>query len=115
MRLETIARTRPTRTPGLHRLFDGRTLDWLADGEVDAAVCAPGVLHGLPTTTGWPALTAEIRRCCCARCPVRPGRPPIRRRPAGGLLHPAPRQAGAPGADDGDTVTTLLRRCATAP
>ncbi|MFF7368602.1 MULTISPECIES: class I SAM-dependent methyltransferase [Streptomyces] len=89
-----------------YRLFDGRTLDWLADGSVDAAVCCL-VYCTDPDDGRLAGLTAEIRRV------LRPGAPYVLAdlNPAATGVTFSTLRHGEPGAryDDGDTVTTLLR------
>lgn len=89
-----------------YRQFDGRTLSWLADGSVDAAVCCL-VYCTDPDDDRLAALTSEIRRV------LRPGAPYLLAdlNPAAtGVAFSTLRQ-GEPGAvyGDGDTVPTVLR------
>ncbi|MBL1104428.1 class I SAM-dependent methyltransferase [Streptomyces sp. 5-8] len=89
-----------------YRLFDGRTLDWLADDSVDAAVCCL-VYCTDPDDGRLAALTAEIRRV------LRPGAPYLLAdlNPAATGVAFSTLRHGEPEAvyDDGDTVPTLLR------
>ncbi|CAL9350874.1 class I SAM-dependent methyltransferase [Streptomyces sp. enrichment culture] len=89
-----------------YRLFDGRTLDWLADDTIDAAVCCL-VYCTDPDDERLAALTAEIRRV------LRPGAPYLLAdlNPAATGVAFSTLRHGEPGAvyGDGDTVPTLLR------
>ncbi|CAL9281769.1 class I SAM-dependent methyltransferase [Streptomyces sp. SudanB182_2057] len=89
-----------------YRSFDGRTLDWLADDSVDAAVCCL-VYCTDPDDGRLAALTAEIRRV------LRPGAPYLLAdlNPAATGVAFSTLRHGEPGAvyGDGDTVPTLLR------
>ncbi|MFD0395791.1 class I SAM-dependent methyltransferase [Streptomyces nogalater] len=89
-----------------YRLFDGRTLDWLADDSVDAAVCCL-VYCTDPDDGRLAALTAEIRRV------LRPGAPYLLAdlNPAATGVAFSTLRHGEPGAvyGDGDPVPTLLR------
>ncbi|WTO33327.1 methyltransferase domain-containing protein [Streptomyces achromogenes] len=89
-----------------YRFFDGRTLDWLADDSVDAAVCCL-VYCTDPDDGRLAALTAEIRRV------LRPGAPYLLAdlNPAATGVAFSTLRHGEPGAvyGDGDTVPTLLR------
>ncbi|MFJ9817444.1 class I SAM-dependent methyltransferase [Streptomyces sp. NPDC101151] len=89
-----------------YRLFDGRTLSWLADNSVHAAVCCL-VYCTDPDNDRLAALTAEIHRV------LRPGAPYLLAdlNPAATGLAFSTLRHGEPGAvyADGDTVATLLR------
>ncbi|WP_181798560.1 class I SAM-dependent methyltransferase [Streptomyces sp. WELS2] len=89
-----------------YRLFDGRTLDRLADDSVDAAVCCL-VYCTDPDDGRLAALTAEIRRV------LRPAAPYLLAdlNPAATGVAFSTLRHGEPGAvyGDGDTVPTLLR------
>ncbi|QTE02834.1 class I SAM-dependent methyltransferase [Streptomyces cyanogenus] len=89
-----------------YRLFDGRSLDWLADGTVDAAVCCL-VYCTDPDDHRLAGLTAEIRRV------LRPGAPYVLAdlNPAATGVVFSTLRHGEPGAvyRDGDAVATLLR------
>ncbi|MEU1409718.1 class I SAM-dependent methyltransferase [Streptomyces sp. NPDC005728] len=89
-----------------YRLFDGRTLSWLADDSVEAAVCCL-VYCTDPDDDRLAALTAEIHRV------LRPGAPYLLAdlNPAATGVAFSTLQQGEPGAvyTDGDTVPTLLR------
>ncbi|MFF8726603.1 class I SAM-dependent methyltransferase [Streptomyces sp. NPDC015171] len=89
-----------------YRLFDGRTLDWLADDSVAAAVCCL-VYCTDPDDDRLAGLTAEIRRV------LRPGAPYILAdlNPAATGVAFSTLRNGEPDTAyaDGDTVSTLLR------
>ncbi|GAA3141940.1 methyltransferase domain-containing protein [Streptomyces rameus] len=89
-----------------YRLFDGRNLDWLGDGSVDAAVCCL-VYCTDPDDGRLAGLTAEIRRV------LRPGAPYLLAdlNPAATGVAFSTVRHGEPKAvyGDGDTVPTLLR------
>ncbi|OXY85120.1 class I SAM-dependent methyltransferase [Streptomyces diastatochromogenes] len=89
-----------------YRLFDGRTLPWLADDSVDGAVC--GLVYCTdPDDDRLAALTAEIHRV------LRPGTPYLLAdlNPAATGVGFSTLRHGEPGAlyTDGDTVPTRLR------
>ncbi|WP_225828387.1 class I SAM-dependent methyltransferase [Streptomyces naphthomycinicus] len=101
-----IARTDRPHPRVSYRLFDGRTLDWLADDSVDAAVCCL-VYCTDPDDGRLAALTAEIRRV------LRPGAPYLLadlNPEATGVAFSTLRR-GEPDTvyTDGDSVATLLR------
>ncbi|MBL1082436.1 class I SAM-dependent methyltransferase [Streptomyces actinomycinicus] len=89
-----------------YRQFDGRSLDWLADGSVDAAVCCL-VYCTDPDDGRLAGLTAEIRRV------LRPGAPYLLAdlNPAATGVAFSTLRHGEPGVvySDGDTVATMLR------
>ncbi|MFF9765366.1 class I SAM-dependent methyltransferase [Streptomyces sp. NPDC014636] len=89
-----------------YRLFDGRGLDWLGDGSVDAAVCCL-VYCTDPDDGRLAGLTAEIRRV------LRPGAPYLLAdlNPAATGVAFSTLRHGEPKAvyGDGDPVPTLLR------
>lgn len=101
-----VARTDRPHPRVSYRLFDGRNLDWLGDGSVDAAVCCL-VYCTDPDDGRLAGLTAEIRRV------LRPGAPYLLAdlNPAATGVAFSTVRHGEPGAvyGDGDTVPTLLR------
>ncbi|WP_318199728.1 class I SAM-dependent methyltransferase [Streptomyces sp. SCL15-4] len=103
LRIARADRPHPSVT---YRRFDGRGLDWLADGSADAAVCCL-VYCTDPDDGRLAALTAEIRRV------LRPGAPYLLAdlNPAATGVPFSTLRHGEPGAvyADGDTVPTLLR------
>lgn len=89
-----------------YRLFDGRTLPWLADDSVDAAVCCL-VYCTDPDDDRLAALTSDVRRV------LRPGAPYLLAdlNPAATGVAFSTLRHGEPGAvyADGDAVPTVLR------
>jgi SAM-dependent methyltransferase len=96
------------RHPLVHyRLFDGRSLEWIPDGSVDAVVCCL-VYCTDPDDDRLAALTGEIRRV------LRPGGPFVLAdlNPEATGEQFSTLRYGDPGTEyaDGDTVPTTLRR-----